>query len=48
MARYRSTQYANNKPTTQRNGKKGDKNKGDDPKSEDKDSNTRDTTGAHL
>ena len=47
MARYISTQYANNKPANQRNGK-GDKDKGDDPKSEDKNSNTHDTVGAHV
>ena len=48
MAWYLSTQYPNNKPANQRNGKKGDKNKGNDPKSKDKDSNTRDTAGAHV
>ena len=48
MARYLSTQYANNKPTNQRGGKKGDKRKGDDSKSEDKDSNTGGTAGAHV
>ena len=35
MARYLSTQYLNNKPANQYNGKKGDKNKADDQKSED-------------
>ena len=48
MARYLSTQYPNNKPTNQRNGKKGDKNRGDDPKSKDKNSNTGDTACAHV
>ena len=48
MAQYLLTQYANNKPTNQRKGKKGDTNRGDDTKSEDKDSNTRDTAGAHV
>ena len=48
MARYLSTQYPNNKPANQRNGKKGDKNKGGDLKSEDKDSIMRDTTDAHV
>ena len=48
MARYLSTQYSNNKPTNQHNGKKGDYDKGDDPKSKDKDSNMGDTIGAHV
>ena len=48
MARYLSTKYPNNKPTNQRNGKKGDTNKEDDPKSEDKDSNTGNIAGAHV
>ena len=48
MARYLSTQYANNKPANQRGGKKGDKRKGDDSKSEDKDSNTGGTAGVHV
>ena len=48
MARYLSTQYPNNKPANQRNGKNGDKNKGDYPKSKDKNSNMGDTTGAHV
>ena len=48
MARYLSTQYPNNKPANQRNGKKGDTNKGDDPKSKDKDSNTGGTVGAQV
>ena len=48
MARHLSTQYPNNKPANQCNGKKGDKSKGDNPKSEDKDSNMGDTAGAHI
>ena len=48
IARYLSTQYPNNKPTSQHGGKKGDKRKGNDSKSEDKDSNTGGTTGAHV
>ena len=48
MARCLLTQYPNNKPVNQHNGKKGDTNKGDDPKSKDKDSNTRDTAGSHV
>ena len=48
MARYLSTQYPNNKPTNQRNDKKGDKNMADAPKFEDKDSNTVDTAGVHV
>ena len=48
MARYLSTQYPNNKPANQRNGKKKDKKKGDDPKSKDKDTNTGATIGAHI
>ena len=48
IARYLSTQYLNNKPVNQCDGKKGNKKKGDDPKSKDKDSNTGGTTGAHV
>ena len=48
MARYLSTQYPNNKPANQREGKKGDKRKGCDLKSEEKDSNTDGTAGAHI
>ena len=48
VARYLSTQYLNNKPANQHNGKKGYINKGDDPKSKDKDSNTGDTVGTHV
>ena len=48
MARYLLTQYPNNKPANQHNGKKGDKNKGNDPKPEFKDSNIGDTADAHV
>ena len=48
MARCISTQYPNNKPAHQCNGKKGDKKKGDDSKSEDKHSNMGATAGAHV
>ena len=48
MARYLSTKYPNNKPATQRKGKKGDKKKGDESKSEDKDSNMGSTDSAHV
>ena len=48
MARYLSTQYPNNKPTNQRDGKKGVKQQGDYQKAEDKDSNTGGTAGAHV
>ena len=37
MDQYLSTQYANNKPISQSNGKRGVTNKGDDRRSEDKD-----------
>ena len=50
MARYLSTQYPNNKPAYQRDGKRGDTKKGGggDPKSEDKDSNTGATAGTYV
>ena len=48
MARYLSTQYSNNKPANQCEGKKGDKKKGDESKSKDKDSNMGGTAGAHV
>ena len=50
MARYMSTQYPNNNPCHQHNGKKRHTNrkKGDDPKFEDKDNNATGTAGAHI
>ena len=39
MAKYLLTQYPNNKPANQCNGKQQDKKKGDDSKFKDKDSN---------
>ena len=45
---YLSTQYPNNKPANQRNGKKEDKHEGFDPKSEVKDNNMSDTAGTHV
>ena len=47
-SRYLLTQYPNNKPAHQRNGKKGDTKKEDYRKSNDKDNNTGGTVGAHV